>query len=79
MNIKSISASWAIALCLLGIISMMKQPAVIPNGEDTATSIPKEIAPPIQEESSELKTRADQMSSHSGHNAPAQRYLFAQL
>lgn len=79
MNIKSITASWAIALCLLGIISMMKQPTLNPNGDDTATSIPKEIAPPTQEESSELKIQADQMSSHSGHNAPAQRYLFAQL
>lgn len=79
MNIKSITASWAIALCLLGIISMMKQPTLNPNGDDTATSTPKEIAPPIREESSELESKADQVSSNSGHNSPAQRYLFAQL
>lgn len=54
MNVKSITASWVIALCLLGIFSLMRQPT--PNQvEDTVITIPQDAAPKTEEQMGELE------------------------
>lgn len=58
MNIKSITASWVIALCLLGIFSLLKQPSMGNSAEETVIKVPKENAPQTEEQLSELEARA---------------------
>ena len=57
MNIRSIGASWVIALCLLGIFSMLKQPEVGDGREDAVIKVPAEQAPETEEQLSELEAK----------------------
>jgi len=58
MNFKSITASWVIALCLLGIFSLVKQPSLTESAEETVIKVPRENAPQTDEQLSELEARA---------------------
>lgn len=57
MNIRSIGASWVIALCLLGLFSMLKQPATTDGNEDAVITLPKEQSPKTEEQLSELEAK----------------------
>ena len=57
MNIRSIGASWVIALCLLGLFSMLKQPEVSDSREEALIKVPTEQAPETEEQLSELEAK----------------------
>ena len=57
MNFKSITASWAIALCLLGIFSLVKQPTLGESADESVIKVPQERAPKNEEQLSELEAR----------------------
>ncbi|AUM14153.1 hypothetical protein [Ketobacter alkanivorans] len=57
MNMKSITASWVIALGLLGIFSLMKQPTLNHSAEDKVITIPQDDAPHTEEQMNELEAK----------------------
>lgn len=57
MNIKSITASWVIALGLLGIFSLMKQPPLNQRAEEKVITIPQNESPQTEEQMNELEAK----------------------
>ncbi|RLU00374.1 hypothetical protein [Ketobacter sp.] len=76
MNIRSISASWVIALCLLGIFSMLKQPAVSDGDEEAVIRMQEEQTAEPQEHISELDAASRPVEDR---DQPVMGYLFTQL
>ena len=75
MNIKSIGASWIIALCLLGVFSMLKQPAISDSKEEAVIQVPEDEAPKAEEQLSGLPAALELQD----REQPVLGYLFTQL
>jgi hypothetical protein len=77
MTIKSIAASWIIALCLLGLISLLKQPtAEVNSTKEPIITIPGESSPQNSVQLTELEAQVwcaldgDQMAQLSFQGKP---------